>query len=180
MAAQNKLPTYGKPHRLLVAAPLLLAVAAVVIIVSGNFVPLGLILLLLMLIITVTNYVKQFRYLRQVNQTRRVLFQVYSTAGALFVPYIATVAGDLAGAHTYGTPMTLGGDVVGLIIGAIIAAVWLYGCVVANEVHIGRKSASVALNVLAKVFTVIAYVVIAAISWIAYGVTYSLHDPSTE
>src|SRR6202000_3582302 len=105
-----------------------------------NFVPLGIILLLLMLVITISNYVKQFRYLRQVNQTRRVLFQTYATAGALFVPYLATLAGDIAGAHTYGTPLTLGADPSSLIIGGILAALWLYGCVVANEVHIGRTS----------------------------------------
>jgi len=182
MPAKKKLPPYKTPSKWLVIAPVLLTPAGLYIPGHwGGIVRLGGgILLLAVPVIVIWLYVKQAQYLRQIKEKKRLRYQAYLLGTAVAAPGVALIAGDLAGASTYGTPANIWGDMSSFLFWLALALVFAYGFIIGNEVYFKTRGRTYWWTGAGNVFIGLAYIAIAAVSWIVCSVTYSLHDPSTE
>jgi len=180
MPTKTKSPAYSAPNWLLLVAPVALVPLGIVMTMSGGSKIWLWPVLLLMLIDDIAISTGQIKYLKQAKQSRRLLCQAIFIIAALLVPLIAMLAGEFIGASAYNTPPDSSGNIVGLVMGVVIAIVGAYGCAIANEIHIRAKARSSVISVIGKASYVIGFILIAAIAWISYGIAYSLQDPSTE
>jgi len=175
-------PKYKPVHVLLLLAPLIFTPIGAMIASSGRFgVPVCIAMSLFVFIDVLALFIGQIKYLRRTIWKQRLRYQLWLVLITLITPFLAIVVADYKGMHDYQTPLNgLGSDSYGLAFGVGIAFIYAYGCVIANELYIKHNGRKTGGTIIGKILYWLAYLIIAVVSWIGYGITYSLHDPSTE
>jgi len=127
-------------------------------------------------------YRAQFKYFRLFYPGKKLARQLYLSLIALFVPPLTLLAGDMIGSSNFNTPSNgLKEDLLGgFIAGGILAAIFVYMFLVGNVIFIKTGGKNNALRIFGKVVYVFGWLIVTALAWVIYSVTYSLHDPSTE
>lgn len=127
-------------------------------------------------------YVMQARYLKALGAGKKVRNQLLILPIALILPCLGASFGDLRGASFYSVASDgIGSDIgAGLVIGGIIALLYLYVLAIGNALYIKTGGKSKGLRITGKIFYGLGYLIIAVITWALYGIIYSLHDPNTE
>jgi len=127
-------------------------------------------------------YVTQVRYLKWRLADKKLRFQLAILFAGFFIPFLGVFIGDYVGASAFsvsanGVPADLG---AGLWVGGMLASLFLYVLTIGNAIYIKTNGKSNGLRIVAKVLYVLGYLLIVVVTWLAYQVMYTLHDPSTE
>jgi hypothetical protein len=125
-------------------------------------------------------YVLQVRFIKRVYPSKKLWVQALLIGGSLMGITMGGLSGDFSGAAAFNdSPDPLGTLAVGLYALPFTAAV-AYGCVLSNLIFIKTKGMATWLKVINVILYWLAWIAIAVLSYLAYAITYSLHDPSTE
>ncbi len=122
------------------------------------------------------NYFKQF-YPNKSIKPQLVLF-VFT----FLLPIIAVNAGDVLGAARYNTAANgfMSSGLAGLAVGLVAVICFADIFAVGNMIFIKTRGLSNGLRIFGTVIYYIGFLVVALISFVAYSLTYSAHDPSSE
>jgi hypothetical protein len=124
-------------------------------------------------------YIKELSYIRKVLHKERLFIQHIVLLIGSLAPAIGASLGDQAGLANYHNGTTIG--FVGFIsVATAIFVVVLQLLSIGSLVQVGTKDTRGVLGILGQIAYVIIFLLIGAITFFAYSLFYSLHDPSTE
>jgi hypothetical protein len=128
----------------------------------------------------ITSYIYQWRLLRP-YYPKRLRNQIISMLIAGLLSTCAAIFGDLRGAAEFGRSEHADFALLGfLTVGGVLALAVLQISALSNMLFILTKGQSAAIRVLENVVKIFAWLIIFGVSYMAFVVFYSLHDPSTE
>ena len=183
-------PEFPVHYNLLALAPTLVIVLSFINYFSGLFqldvtelpafiyIPIGLLVVVSIcyLLHVQRNYIKQFYPDRSIKP-QLVLFAV-----AFLSPIIAVYAGDILGAARYSTAVNgiVTSGLVGLAVGLVTAFCFADIFAIGNMIFIKTRGLSNGFRLFGFVIYCMGFLAVALISFVAYSLTYSAHNPSSE
>jgi hypothetical protein len=137
---------------------------------------------LVSLILLIVVYWAQIKYCHYFLPSKKFRTQFLLFGAAVVLPVIAIFIGDYGGsAHFADEPNGAGQDLLfGLLVGGVLLVSFFYAALLGNSIYIKTKGMSNGYQTLSRIIYGIAWFIIAGISYYAYALVYSLHDPSTE
>ncbi len=139
--------------------------------------PLGWIIAVGLLAVCVYSLVVQWRLFAASRRLLLRLQVVLLAVTAALIP-LAALAGDIAGGITFHTPSEI--SVAGLLIlAAVSASVATVILAIGNALYILTRF-HVVMKVLGYIAFVLCWLAVAFVTYCAYNLVYSMHDPSSE
>ena len=131
----------------------------------------------LVLVVAVYSLARQWRLFAK---SRQLLFwlEIILAVGSLLLVPLAAVFGDMAGGSRYSTPSQLSLESIGYMALASLGSITVL-VAFGNALYISTGFHK-AVKVLGYIAITLCWLALAAASYFAYAVIYSLRDPSTE
>ena len=124
----------------------------------------------------------QGNYFKQFYPNKSIKPQLVLLVFTFLLPIIAVNAGDILGAAHYNTAANgiVTSGLAGLALGSVAAICFADIFAVGNMIFIKTRGLNDGLRIFGTVIYCIGFLVVALISFVAYSLTYSAHDPSSE
>jgi hypothetical protein len=142
----------------------------------------GIIVAIVCFVVLGVIYVAQIRYIRTHYPHKRFLAQLITPVATTVIVIGALIMGDVSGATAFNNSVhSISGDMLaGLAIGLSLSYVFSTICLIGNALYIATKATADWLKVIGWIFLVIAWLCVAIVTYFAYAIEYSSHDPSSE
>ncbi len=124
-------------------------------------------------------YIAEVKYLKRYFPSKSLRLQWFIICGAALTLFVAMTAGDVLGSLHFGNPV-VNMWMVGIVVGLSVSSVILYVLSIGNLIYIATEGRSSGFRVIGVIMYGIGWIAVVAVSYFAYVLAYSSHDPSSE